>query len=50
MTLSVRSSGFETKKTIAVRYKNRSLLEKLLAAATQASIFDLIKVDYVIMI
>lgn len=41
-------SGFETKKTVAVRYKDRSLLEKLLAAAAQASIFDLIKVDYVI--
>ncbi|MDQ2856026.1 MAG: SIMPL domain-containing protein [Acidobacteriota bacterium] len=41
-------SGFETKKTVAVRYKDRPLLEKLLAAAAQASIFDLIKVDYVI--
>jgi len=41
-------TGFETKKTIAVRYKDRALLEKLLAAAAQASIFDLIKVDYVI--
>ena len=41
-------SGFETKKTVAVRYKDRALLEKLLAAAAQASIFDLIKVDYVI--
>jgi uncharacterized protein YggE len=41
-------SGFETKKTVAVRYKERVLLEKLLATAAQASIFDLIKVDYVI--
>jgi uncharacterized protein YggE len=41
-------SGFETKKTIALRYKDRSLLEKLLAAAAEAAIFDLIKVDYVI--
>lgn len=41
-------AGFETKKTIAVRYKDRSLLEKLLGAAAQAAIFDLIKVDYVI--
>jgi uncharacterized protein YggE len=47
-TIREQLSGFETKKTIAVRYKDRSLLEKLLAAATQASIFDLIKVDYVI--
>ncbi|MCM3872085.1 MAG: SIMPL domain-containing protein [Pyrinomonadaceae bacterium] len=41
-------SGFETKKNIAIKYKDRALLEKLLAAASQASIFDLIKVDYVV--
>lgn len=41
-------TGFETKKTIAIRYKDHPLLEKLLAAAAEASIFDLIKVDYVI--
>lgn len=41
-------SGFETKKTIAVRYKRRELLEKILAAAANAQIFDLIKVDYVV--
>jgi uncharacterized protein YggE len=41
-------TGFETKKTIAVRYKDRPLLEKLLAEAAAVSIFDLIKVDYVI--
>jgi uncharacterized protein YggE len=41
-------TGFETKKTVAVRYKDWSLLEKLLTAAAQSSIFDLIKVDYVI--
>ncbi len=47
-TIRERLAGFETKKTIAVRYRDRSLLEKLLGAAAQASIFDLIKVDYVI--
>ena len=41
-------TGFETRKTIAVRYKDRALLEKLLAEAAGVSIFDLIKVDYVI--
>jgi len=41
-------TGFETKKTIAVRYKDRAMLEKLLTEAAAASIFDLIKVDYVI--
>ena len=47
-TIREKLSGFETKKTIALKYKDRSLLEKLVAAAAQASIFDLIKVDYVI--
>lgn len=47
-TIREKLAGFETKKTIALRYKDRSLLEKLVAAAAQASIFDLIKVDYVI--
>jgi uncharacterized protein YggE len=47
-TIRETLSGFETKKTIAVRYKDHPLLEKLLAAAAEASIFDLIKVDYVI--
>lgn len=41
-------TGFETKKTVAVRYRDRALLEKLLLAAAQSSIFDLIKVDYII--
>jgi uncharacterized protein YggE len=47
-TIREKLSGFETKKTIAVRYKERALLEQLLSAAAQASIFDLIKVDYVV--
>lgn len=41
-------SGFETKKTVAVRYKSRDLFEKILAAAAKLQIFDLIKVDYVV--
>ncbi len=41
-------SGFEVKKNVAVRYKDKSLLDRMLAAATRAGIFDLIKVDYVI--
>jgi uncharacterized protein YggE len=47
-TIRESLTGFETKKTISVRYKDRSMLEKLLAAAGQASIFDLIKVDYIV--
>lgn len=41
-------SGFETKKNIAVRYSDREVLEKIIASATKNSIFDLIKVDYVV--
>lgn len=41
-------SGFETKKNVAVRYKDREMLEKMLAAAAKASIFDLIEVDYTV--
>lgn len=47
-TIRETLSGFQTKKTVAIRYKERAILEKLLAAAAQASIFDLIKVDYAI--
>jgi uncharacterized protein YggE len=41
-------TGFELKKTIAVRYKDRALLDRLLAAAAKSAIFDLVKVDYVV--
>ncbi len=47
-TIRESLTGFETKKTVSVRYKDRSMLEKLLAAAGNASIFDLIKVDYIV--
>ncbi|HEU4389246.1 MAG TPA: SIMPL domain-containing protein [Blastocatellia bacterium] len=47
-TIREQLQGFETKKNVAVRYKDRGVLEKLVTAASQASIFDLIKVDYVI--
>lgn len=41
-------SGFETKKTVAVRYKDRKLFEKLVTTAADVNIFDLIKVDYIV--
>lgn len=41
-------AGFETKKTLAIRYKSRDLFEKILTAAAKAQIFDLIKVDYIV--
>jgi uncharacterized protein YggE len=47
-TIREKLSGFETKKTVSIRYKDRTLMEKLLGVAAQASIFDLIKVDYVV--
>jgi uncharacterized protein YggE len=47
-TVTEKFSGFETKKNIAVRYKSRDLLEKLLTAAARRSIFDLIEVNYVL--
>lgn len=43
-----RFSGFETKKNVAVRYAEREVLEKIISAAAKNSIFDLIKVDYVV--
>ncbi|HEU4510021.1 MAG TPA: SIMPL domain-containing protein [Pyrinomonadaceae bacterium] len=41
-------SGFETKKTVAIRYKSRELFEQIVRAATDAESFDLIKVDYIV--
>jgi uncharacterized protein YggE len=40
--------GFELKKNVAVRYRDRDLLDKLILAAARHQIFDLIKVDYVV--
>jgi uncharacterized protein YggE len=47
-TVTEKFSGFETKKNIAVRYRDRDLLEKILSAAARGSIFDLIEVNYVV--
>jgi uncharacterized protein YggE len=41
-------TGFETKKTVAIRYKNRELFERIVSAAADSHIFDLIKVDYIV--
>ena len=38
-------TGFETKKTVAVRYKSREVFERIVSAAADSRIFDLIKVD-----
>ena len=47
-TITEKLSGFEVKKNVAVRYKDKTLLDRMLAAASRAGIFDLIKVDYVV--
>src|SRR6185369_11521369 len=43
-----RLSGFELKKNVAVHYRDKLLLDKLVIAASRSNIFDLIKVDYVV--
>ncbi|HEX9963269.1 MAG TPA: hypothetical protein VGB00_20220, partial [Pyrinomonadaceae bacterium] len=41
-------SGFQIKENFIVRYRDRKLLEKIVALAAQNEIFDLVKVDYVV--
>jgi uncharacterized protein YggE len=41
-------SGFELKKTVAIRYRDRALIDRLLLAAGRHKIYDLVKVDYVV--
>lgn len=43
-----QTRAFQTKKTIAVRYKDRNLFEKIVTIAAANSIYDLIKVDYIV--
>jgi uncharacterized protein YggE len=40
--------GFELKKNVSIRYKDASLLDKYVLAASHSQIFDLIKVDYIV--
>jgi uncharacterized protein YggE len=47
-TAKERLSGFQVKKNVGVRYKDKALLTSILAAASKASVFDLVKVDYVV--
>ncbi len=41
--------GFELKKNISIHYKDTALLEKIVLAASRSQIFDLIKVDYIVL-
>jgi uncharacterized protein YggE len=43
-----RLVGFELKKNVSVRYRDKAVLDKLILAAARAKIFDLVKVDYVV--
>jgi uncharacterized protein YggE len=47
-TVTEKFSGFETKKNVAVRYRERETLDRILAAAAKSSIFDLIEVNYAV--
>lgn len=40
--------GFELKKNVSIRYRDRDLLDKFVLAAANAEVFDLIKVDCVV--
>ncbi len=40
--------GFDLKKNVAIHYKDRDLIDKLILAAARSKIFDLIKVDYIV--
>jgi len=41
-------AGFELKKTVAVRYRDKALIDRLVIAASKAKVYDLVKVDYVV--
>ncbi len=41
-------SGFETKKTISIKFRKHELFEPIVAVAAKLKIFDLIKVDYLV--
>ena len=46
-TAREKLSGFQLKENLMIRYKDHSLLDKIVPLAAQQGIFDLIKVDYV---
>lgn len=47
-TIVEQTRAFQTRKTISIRYKDRKLFEKIVGLAASKSIFDLVKVDYVV--
>ncbi len=43
-----RLAGFELKKNISIHFRDRDMIDKLVAVAADAQIYDLIKVDYIV--
>jgi uncharacterized protein YggE len=43
-----RLTGYELKKNVSIHYNERDLIDRLVVAAAQANVTDLIKVDYVV--
>jgi uncharacterized protein YggE len=41
-------AGFELKKTVAIRFRDKSLIDRMLLTASRQKIYDLIKVDYIV--
>lgn len=41
-------AGFDLKKNVSIRFADFTLLDKLTAAAARSSVFDLVKVDYIV--
>lgn len=40
--------GFEVKKNVVVRYREKSMLDRITHGAGQIGVFDLVKVDYIV--
>jgi uncharacterized protein YggE len=43
-----RIEGFELKKTVSIRFRDHAMLDRLVLAAAQVQVYDLIKVDYIV--
>ena len=41
-------AGFELKKNVSIRFTDKALLDRIVATAARAKVYDLIKVDYVV--
>jgi uncharacterized protein YggE len=43
-----KAAGFTVKKTVSFHFKEKGLMNKLMAAGAKSGVYDLIKVDYVV--